>query len=304
MSLHSSQLGLLLELLPGAARLENPSDEVVAQNHAAVEVAAIKLPPLSAPPQWEISDLGGGYHLHFIQMGARCNANPEHLPDDINALVRGMAHEIRNPLSAILTAVDLVQDAPGVDEETALLLDVVRKEARRMNRILTEFGAYVKPPNPQPDAFDLMHAARNAVETLRRERDSELSFQDDLPAQAMVCADETQIRQALERVLQNAVDAMPQGGKLRLTSEADDDSVTLCIEDSGPGFSPESLEHAFQPFYSTKPSDTGLGLSITRAVIEAAGGRIWIENSLSAADHQGHGGARVCLELPSAPQPS
>ena len=69
--------------------------------------------------------------------------------------MRGLVHELRNPLSAVLTASSLVQGGADADEETTMLLDVIQKEARRMNRILTEFSHFVKPPTPQIETFDL-----------------------------------------------------------------------------------------------------------------------------------------------------
>lgn len=260
-------------------------------------------------------------------------------PIEIQVLSRGITHELRNPLAAILTAVSLVQDDPGMSEETLMLLGVVRKESMRMNRILTEFSAYVKPRPPQPKSFDLASAVRTVMNQMDRGtlEDAGIAIEDALPDALPAFADEEHIQQVLDHVLHNAIEAMPGGGRLRLETQslqeahgADDESaakVLLVVSDNGSGFSGEGLERAFQPFFSSKSQSTGLGLSIARSAVEASGGRIWIENvdgqsaltspmgrhtlpsehsiasiptSRRSSSPQQHG-ARVHIELPSTP---
>jgi len=265
-------------------------------------------------------------------------------PIEIQVLSRGITHELRNPLAAILTAVSLVQDDAGMSEETLMLLGVVRKESLRMNRILTEFSAYVKPRPPQPKPFDLAGAVRAVMNQMDHGtlEEAGIAIDDALPYELPAFADEEHIQQVLDHVLHNAVEAMPDGGRLRLEAQppqeaygADDESaakVLLVVSDSGSGFSGEGLERAFQPFFSNKSQSTGLGLSIARSAVEASGGRIWIENvdgesavaspmgrhtlpsehsaavlslpqSQQSSSPQQHG-ARVHIELLSAPTPT
>lgn len=210
---------------------------------------------------------------------------------NVQALMRGLVHELRNPLSAVLTASSLVQSGPDADEETAMLLDVIEKESRRMNRILTEFSHFVKPPRPNTQSFDLGEVACATVSHLKSEGafagvEIEGQLSDALP----VTGDPVQTEQALRHVLENAAQALQGGGQLRLSSDQSGALGCVIIEDSGGPLAPEVIEHAFQPFFSTKPASTGLGLSIARMALRAAGGDVTLE---AGAD-----GARVQLCLP------
>lgn len=216
---------------------------------------------------------------------------------DVQALMRGLVHELRNPLSAVLTASSLVQGGPDVDEETAMLLEVIQKEARRMNRILTEFSHFVKPPKPQIETFDLGVLVCDVAATLQSDGALEgVNFSEHLQNPVIVKGDTAQTEAALRHILENSADALTNGGSLRVWSEEDGNQGCVLIEDSGGTLSADILEHAFQPFFSTKPAATGLGLSIARITILAMGGDVTLE--------AGENGARLRLCLPlEAPAP-
>lgn len=209
--------------------------------------------------------------------------------------MRGLVHELRNPLSAVLTASSLVQGGPDADEETVMLLEVIQKEARRMNRILTEFSHFVKPPKPQVETFDLGALVCQVAAALHRDgafQDVEIYKRMERPV--MVNGDSAQTEAALRHVLENAEQALKEGGLLQMWSEEDDDQGCVLIEDSGGELHTDIVQHAFQPFFSTKPAATGLGLSIARITLLAMGGDITIE--------AGGKGARLRLCLPMATQ--
>lgn len=331
MSLTIAQLTALLEALPEPACICDETGAVVASNDA----ARIQGDPNCdwESPRIRTVELDEGWSLRLrtkppaavpntnkaTGLPPKTSKSGEHLAD-VHSLARGIAHEIRNPLSSILTAISLVRDDPGVAEETAMLLDVIKKEALRMKRILEEFSRYVKPPAPQNSAFDLAHTVRSLVASLQRDGilNAAVKVEDTLPPALEAWADETQMGQVLRQVLENAADTMTQKGHLRLSSRQGDGKVVIAIEDSGPGFSTESLQRAFQPFYSKKSQGTGLGLSIAHAVVEAADGRIWLENIITEQQRNSDNGnptsppaktskngsvmgARVCIELPTPP---
>ena len=210
---------------------------------------------------------------------------------DVQALMRGLVHELRNPLSAVLTASSLVQGGPDADEETAMLLDVIQKESRRMNRILTEFSHFAKPPSPNLENFDLGVLACAVVGGLKNEGAFEnVAISEELGETLWVKGDPAHTEQALHHILLNAAQALPQGGSLHLWAEELSDFGCLLIEDSGGTLSADVLANAFQPFFSTKPASTGLGLSIARIALRAASGDVAIE--------AGAKGARLRLCLP------
>ena len=212
---------------------------------------------------------------------------------DVQALMRGLVHELRNPLSAVLTAGSLIQGGPDVDEETAMLLEVIQKEARRMNRILTEFSHFVKPPTPQLETFDLGALLCHVVASLQSEGAFEdVKINQRMERPVLVVGDPMQTEQALRHILENSAQALEAGGALQIWAETDEDQGCVLIEDSGGELGAEVLQHAFQPFFSTKPAATGLGLSIARITILAMNGDIAIES--------GSHGARLRLCLPRA----
>lgn len=252
------------------------------------------------------------------QIGRDENGNQPHRfnPRDpqMEMLLRGLLHELRNPLSSILTAATLLHDStqPDENDESRMLLDVVKKESLRLNHILTEFAGYIKLPPPQPHSFDITKTLRATTRQLQRDGvlPENINIIDEMPESCFVWADESQIRTALHHILRNASEAMPNGGKLRISNTSDEtgESTVLCLTDSGKGFTQESKDRAFLPFYSDKAHSMGLGLSTTRSLIEAGDGRVWLEDNLDAnpAQAQNSNGfaptspMRVCFELPLA----
>lgn len=216
--------------------------------------------------------------------------------------MRGLLHELRNPLSSIITASTLLQDgavpsAVEIGDEAQMLLEVIKKESLRLNHILTEFANYIKIPPPAPGKFDLSTTADEAIKAQLSAGvlPGEVNIENHLEKSCIVDADENQIRKALQHLLENAAEEMPSGGTLVLASIQSDNPaiIGVCLSDSGKGFSKESRERAFQPFYSTKSHSIGLGLSAVRSIIESAGGRVWIEDDGAVSD-----ATRICLELP------
>lgn len=222
--------------------------------------------------------------------------HPDTFDIDVQALMRGLVHELRNPLSAILTASSLLPGSPGLDEETGMLLDVVTKEARRMNRILTEFSTFAKPPKPHIETVDVARLARELSHG-EVQPGAAIEVKDELPPQLWALTDAHLTGQALRNILENAREALPGGGIIGLTGGKNGQDIWLRINDSGAGLSDQSLLSAFQPFYSNKGASTGLGLSIARVAMRAAGGECRIEN----APQNGPQGAVVTIELPCAP---
>jgi signal transduction histidine kinase len=222
---------------------------------------------------------------------------------DVQGLMRGLVHELRNPLSAILTAASLLGESgpqKGVellDDESVMLLDVVNKEAKRMNAILTEFSYFVKPPLSHSESFDVAHTLRRIINQLCEEKILDgVRILDKLPRTLTVFADENQIKVALAQVLQNSAEELNNQGELLLEGEQNEHQTTICISDSGKGMTEEALQKAFQPFFSHKPASTGLGLSLARGAIRSSGGEITLKNRTDS------NGARILIMLPTAPK--
>lgn len=228
---------------------------------------------------------------------------------EIEAMMRGLLHELRNPLSSILTAATLLQDVAAPENsqlsgESQTLLGIIDKEANRLNRILTEFDRYIRPPKPQPKIFDLIALIESVSAFFERSKvlPPHIKITKTLPAECAVWADETQIQDVLEKLLKNAVEELETKGAeaelhLRLETDTTTSTAKLCLSDNGKGFRGEAGERAFQPFYSTKTQRLGLGLSVVKAKVEAADGEVWLENS---APTEQNAFTSICFTLPLA----
>lgn len=301
------ELAHVLEFLAWAAAIFNAQGELWTHNHAWRQAPVQDEQHHPLGEGWELVLRREDSQPPLPKQGETPGSPNETHAEQLKLLTRGLTHELRNPLSAILTAIELLQDTPEMGEENAMLLDVVRKESRRISHILNEFSSYARPATSSADAFDFAHLARSAVAELGRDLNADAAFfelDDQLPGELWVIGDESQVRDALVRVLRNARDAMHANTRagapsLALTHEttARDgrEHITLCVLDSGTGFTPEAARRAFEPFYSTKPHEAGLGLSIARGAMETAGGRLFIDQARAP-----HAGARLCFELPAA----
>ncbi len=303
---------------PEAARICQ-GDQVIAQNALALAAAAAKhesstqcdgefwladeVSHLGLPNDFQLQTRAVPGVAHSPQVLAAQLGAPQRTIE-VQALARGVVHELRNPLAAIVTAAGLLQDdGDETSDETQMLLSVIAKESKRMNRILTEFAAYVKPRPPQRTNFNAAEVLREetrAVLHARTLNPVEVNIDDQLPETILTNADEEQFRQVVGQVVHNALEAMSEGGTIKLMGETHPDKIHLCIGDNGPGLSGEAMEMAFQPFFSSKSQSTGLGLSIARSAIEASGGRIWIETEGESESCTELNGARIVIELPRA----
>jgi signal transduction histidine kinase len=213
-------------------------------------------------------------------------------------LAAGVAHEIRNPLSAIVNATTLLAARDGLNEEEyAGTLNAVRTEARRLNRILSEFLLFARPPAPDRRPADVAEVVGRVAalvgEDPARAASVELEVHIDrtLPRFAF---DPDQLTQVLWNVVLNGVEAMDGAGRLRFEVERVDGDVVISVADTGRGIPPEDRARVFDPFYSRKPTGSGLGLTIAQRIVAAHGGRMELESTPGQ-------GTRVTIALPCTP---
>jgi two-component system, NtrC family, sensor histidine kinase HydH len=198
-------------------------------------------------------------------------------------LAASVAHEIRNPLAAIVNATTLL----GVEEtltgeERAHTLGVMKKEARRLNRILSDFLIFARPREPKRLVGDIREIIDHVAALIRegpdRAHDVELSVRVE-PAVPSFPFDADQITQVVWNIALNGVEAMDGCGKLSIAVSLGEAQVAIAISDTGRGIPAEERRRVFEPFYSRKPAGTGLGLTIARRIVAAHGGRIEIEST-------------------------
>jgi signal transduction histidine kinase len=210
-------------------------------------------------------------------------------------LAAGMAHEIRNPLAAIVNATALLTDEAGLTaEERAATLGAVRTEARRLNRILSDFLHFARPPAAQRTPGDLRDVVEHVGGLIRDDRSRAPKVDVKVavdPAVPRFAFDRDQITQVLWNVALNGVEAMNGRGRLSLEVARQNGDIALAVSDTGPGIPADRLARVFEPFYSGKTNGSGLGLTIAERIVVAHGGRIEIDSGPGR-------GTRVTLLFP------
>lgn len=196
----------------------------------------------------------------------------------------GMAHEIRNPLNAIALYVQLVKG--GLDDlEKVDFLDKIEVEVRRIDGILRKLLDTVKRPSyslREVSVASAIDASLQMLQPLLQMHDIQVEReyrQIPLPIQA----DPTEIEQIFSNILVNAIEEMHGGGKLGIVLDQNDSMITIRISDTGKGISQENLQRIFDPFYTTKSTGTGLGLSVVLRIVRSYHGKI----DVSSGEGQG-----------------
>lgn len=203
-----------------------------------------------------------------------------------------MAHEIRNPLAALCGSVQLLSSSSGLRENDARLLTIVTREAARLDALISEFLMYARPAPPQLETVPLRRYIEDEFIFLAHDpRFASIALHNMVPAYVDVTVDPNQLHQVIINLMQNAADAMPDGGGVMVESSSTPATVSISITDNGSGIAENDAQHLFEPFWTTKPSGTGLGLAISYRIIEAHGGSLTVELPPT-------GGCRFVITLP------
>jgi two-component system, OmpR family, sensor histidine kinase ChvG len=229
--------------------------------------------------------------------------------DAIESFAADVAHELKNPLTSLASAVEMFSRAKD-DDSRARLLAIVRGDVKRIDRLITDISdasrldAELSREAKEPVALSRLLAT--IIEVYRMTETGpavDFVLHDELPPDATVRGRDERLGQVFRNLIDNAVSFSPEHGKVIVTASRHDIVARVTVEDEGPGIPPGNLESIFDRFYTERPSDSfgrnsGLGLSIARQIIEGAGGRIYAENR--APGNQQGGGARLIVELPMA----
>jgi len=219
-------------------------------------------------------------------------------------LARRLAHELKNPLFPLqVTVENLVrarQKSPAVFEEvfhegTATLL----AEINNLKTIIGRFSEFSRMPQPQRRPTQVNDVVRSVLRVFQAQLQDKnqimtnLALDEALPE---ISVDPDLLHRALQNLVLNAIDAMPQGGELTIRSEALSHGVAISVSDTGSGLSQEECGRLFTPYYTTKQHGTGLGLAIVQSVVSDHGGKISVESTQEK-------GTTFRIELPREPQP-
>ena len=214
---------------------------------------------------------------------------------DIGIIAAGLAHEIRNPLSAIKTYAGLLPrkvDKPGFLEK---FQRTVPREINRLNRLVEELLELARPPAYRFSLQAVEMLLHNTLEVLEAELEANgiRCIRNFAPDLGEIRADADQLAKVFHNLIRNASQVMPDGGTLTISASRQDKQITIAVQDTGPGMTRETLDTIFTPFFTTKHKGTGLGLAITQKVVTEHGGEI---KATSILDQ----GSCFTLVLPSA----
>lgn len=209
--------------------------------------------------------------------------------DALEEMAAGIAHELRNPLGSIRGAATLLASGPARD--TSEYLDVIREEVARLDGILMNFQNLSRPIRVLKEPVALNDLVRRTVRLAAAGAPGlsiTVDAAEDLPP---VAADTSMLSQVFLNIVKNAAEACGKQGELLIRMKANGGSVTVTFRDSGPGIPAAALERLFEPFFSTKRTGMGMGLAISKRIVEAHGGVLEAGNADAA-------GAEVTISLP------
>lgn len=225
----------------------------------------------------------------------RAEAERGELMRELAALV---AHELRNPLGTIRAGAELLRE----QTDPEIVSDIL-SEVARLNDLTTQFLQFSRDLPLAPQTIDVVALCRELCTRLRRQHlESALALHVEGDAAATLQADADRLRQVLLNLAQNAVQAMQGRGTLRLVVKAlQDGGAEVHVQDSGPGLSDETRRWLFQPFRTTKPTGTGLGLVVARRIVEKHGGTLVAAEKSAMPGGAKSPGACFVMRLPPSP---
>ena len=213
----------------------------------------------------------------------------------VGELAAEMAHEFKRPLASIQSAMGLLEQEYVLDPGSRDVLDSMHQQLERLSDTMRDLFSLARPMPPERTAIDVREmiddallglAGHPALDGVRIERDHAVS----LPS---VYAESRRIQQAIQNVVLNAAEALPDGGTITILTRPVDGRLAIGVRDTGIGMTEEAVQQALRPFHSTKPNGTGLGLPLVIRILAAHGGEL-------AIDSQPGDGTTVWLTLPAA----
>jgi two-component system sensor histidine kinase PilS (NtrC family) len=204
-------------------------------------------------------------------------------------MAAGIAHEIRNPLSSIAGSVKVLSEVAALDDEQKVLVDIVNRESERLNNIISDFLTYTREKQYEFARVDLVPLLeetlrlldnRNHLGRMGEEPPQIEIVRNLIPAHAYTVADLDRLKQVFWNICENAVRAMPEGGKFTVTLNAiGEDFWSISFADTGLGMKGSQIEKIFEPFQSEFSGGTGLGLAIVYQIVQAHDGKISVKSA-------------------------
>ena len=239
----------------------------------------VRIPDLTARPD-EIGRLSGALRGMVTALYDRIDANEQFAAD--------VAHEIKNPLASLRSAVGTLRVAKK-EEQRQKLLDVIDHDVRRLDRLVSDISNASRLDSElvkeEEESFDLVKLLENISSYLGEEASRKgVDFITDLPRKPVIIQGlEARLAQVFVNLITNAISFCEEGDAIRLWARKRENRVLVVVEDTGPGIPDQALHKIFNRFYSERPAgqfgnNSGLGLAISKQIVEAHGGVIWAEN--------------------------
>jgi two-component system, NtrC family, sensor kinase len=212
-------------------------------------------------------------------------------------LAAGAAHEIRNPLTAIRSTIQYIRGDFAEGSDRYEMVSDVLDEVDRIDDIVEGLLSFARREEPSSEVVDLAELVRHSAAMIRtRAATQGVEMTVEAPKNLRVQADPGLLRQVMLNVMLNALQAMPEGGRLAVTLQAAGRQVVVRVADTGHGIAPEHLDRIFDPFFTTKKAGTGLGLSICYGIIERHGGQMEVESAAGV-------GTTMIIRIPERKRP-
>ena len=228
--------------------------------------------------------------------------------DAIESFAADVAHELKNPLTSLKSAVEMLARSEDMDAR-GRMIEIVRNDVKRIDRLITDISQAsrldAELSREPTEPVDMTHLLETIVEIYKfttLPRGVKLALDLASHERAVVTGRSERLGQIFRNLIDNAISFSPDGGTVTITATRMGQTLRITVDDEGPGIPPENLEAVFKRFYTERPSgsefgkNSGLGLSIARQIVEGAGGRIWAENRPAADDKPA--GARFVVDLP------
>lgn len=232
-------------------------------------------------------------HQEFVEVLQSQRLQRERLAA-LGEAAAAVAHEVRNPLGAIINSVALLRRNDTETNRTDVL-DVVEEESVRIEQLVKDLIDLARPMHPKPHRVNIATMATATVEKMRTQASTSkvvLEVETEARENLELLADSVLLQLALENLIRNAVQHTPDGSRVGVTASRQPDFFSLCVEDSGGGVAAGEGERIFEPFYTCRASGMGLGLALVRRVVEAHGGVVHVGKASI-------GGARFEIRLPT-----
>ncbi len=202
---------------------------------------------------------------------------------EVGRLAAGVVHEVLNPLSVVMGRIEMVLMDQSLNDGLRKSLQMSQEQLKRAVKIMDNLRSFSKQRTPKRELMDVNELLSQTVELLAYEtRSAKIVVEENFGALPEILADKDQLSQVSLNLIKNAIDAMPEGGKLSLITTFDRavDHVQIAFKDSGVGIPYDIQDKVFELFFTTKKKGTGLGLGICRGIVEAHGGTLTLESKV------------------------